>query len=967
MIRKEALTVSRETFAAARKDILTDAEDTLRPHIKEALTRVGLGSWEQQIVQAALDVFDLTARENTDGGSQSLDDLRDMFAMELGETLEKTAKTGTAEKQLETLTRWVAKMAHNAAMEAATSSDPDGNVGLEWVAMGDGDVRESHREADGQQVPTGSPFTVDDVELMYPGQPKGDPSVWLNCRCVARPTMLGELAADTVAATVSRETLAAGIKAAYPEATNPELYSTDVSRETPPDKEAPMEDNSGPSTSTVIVALPEASDPLTAASSEEPSAHCTLLWFGDAAALDELALKEAIQQFIDHGQVTPVTDTVSGRATLGKDKADVVLLDAPNLLAIRSGLLEQNTLLQANESVDQHPTWLPHVTLGYPETPANESLVDEPGTPVTFDRLALWHGESRTEFVLGASAPESPTVDDGAAALAALGTLVASAGVDVSRETEDEEPETDWDEEMQSLDGAEEFAEVPWYGVLTVEGVTTGDGRKFAEGSLTHRPLPMPLKFMWEDDEGHKGSYPIARIDRIFRDGNLIKAEGVFDTSEQAYEGVRLLANDIMRGVSVDLDSASLVQGGAEGDVMEFATGRISSATICSIPAFAEAFVAIGTWADAGGDVSRETSEEIEESTTAPTPPSDAKRTAPTPKEAVASDVSRETFDIVPPKTMDGPGWVTDPKPTHKITSYWVDGRGAAKIGWGVPGDFNRCRAQLGKYVQNPAWLAGLCANLHYRALGAWPGKAGAVTTEMNVPIGPAASLVASAAPESISADFFRNPELDGPTPVTRGENGHIFGHLAEWGTCHIAYEVCTTVPPSSTNYAYFLTGQVFTDVGSVAVGQLTVGGGHADPKLGVRAAMAHYDNVSSAVADVTVGEDAYGVWFSGRIRPWATERQIHELFAAGPSGDWRGVRSRGRDSMELVAAHAVNVQGFPVARTRFAIEGGRQLSLIAAGMPDRDKFAEASELLAEIRAAEFSMLTTTLTTLEGK
>lgn len=241
-------------------------------------------------------------------------------------------------------------------------------------------------------------------------------------------------------------------------------------------------------------------------------------------------------------------------------------------------------------------------------------------------------------------------------------------------------------------------------------------------------------------------------------------------------------------------------------------------------------------------------------------------------------------------------------------------------------------------------------------------------TGEMvEIPDWAAVSLVASAAPDVISADYFRNPELDGPTPVTRGADGHIFGHLAEWGTCHIAYEVCTTVPPSSTEYAYFLTGQVFTDVGPVAVGQLTVGGGHADPKLGVRAAMAHYDNVSAAVADVTVGEDAYGVWFSGRVRPWATERQIHELFAAGPSGDWRGVRSRGRDSMELVAAHAVNVQGFPVARTRFAIEGGRQVSLIAAGMPDKNKLAEANELLAEIRAAEFSMLTTTLTTLEGK
>lgn len=928
MIRQETLAVSRETFAAGRQDILTDAEDTLRPHIKEALTRVGLGSWEQQIVAAALGVFDLTARENTEGGSQSLDDLRDMFAQELGETLEKTTKTDTAEKQLNTLTRWVAMMAHNAAMEAATSSDPDGNVGLEWVAMGDGDVRDSHRAADGQQVPTGSPFTVDDVELMYPGQPKGDPSVWLNCRCVARPTMLGEMAAQTVAASVSRETLAAGIKAAYPEATNPELYSTDVSRETfagapglkkdgtppvckfctepstgyvlhsegmayvpfcathegeakaaasestpggPPDpgnidrvaayalteadvsretetKENPMEDNSGPSTSSVIVALPEAADPLSTASSEKDGAHCTLLWFGDAAALDELALKEAIQQFIDHGQVTPITDTVSGRATLGKDKADVVLLDTPNLLAIRSGLLEQNTLLQANESVDQHPTWLPHVTLGYPSTPAAGEYTAEPGTPVTFDRLALWHGESRTEFPLGGPAPTpekevihpedagftQQMADEVFASLVAAGAAPERIEPDVSRET-------DSDVSRETLR--------PWHGVLAPEGADSGDGRGFAERVLTMRDLPLPLKAQFIDDEGHKGSVVVGRIDVIQRDGGLIRASGVWDDSPDADRAWALIEKKMWRGVSVDLDAAEgeVVEAsdGGQGSVV-FSQGRVCSATLCAIPAFAEAFVRNGTW--------------------------------------------EEFADL--------------PLPT-------------------------------GEMVEIPDWAA--------------------------------VSLVASAAPDVISADYFRNPELDGPTPVTRGADGHIFGHLAEWGTCHIAYEVCTTVPPSSTEYAYFLTGQVFTDVGPVAVGQLTVGGGHADPKLGVRAAMAHYDNVSAAVADVTVGEDAYGVWFSGRVRPWATERQIHELFAAGPSGDWRGVRSRGRDSMELVAAHAVNVQGFPVARTRFAIEGGRQVSLIAAGMPDKNKLAEANELLAEIRAAEFSMLTTTLTTLEGK
>ena len=953
MIRRENLTVSRETFAAERKTILAEAEEALLPHVREALGRIGLGSWEQQIVAAALDIFDLTAGAEVEEGSQSLDDLRDLFAKELGDALEQTKRAADRQKQAEQLSRWIASMAHNAAMEAATSSDPDGNVGLEWVTMSDGKVRESHADANGQQVPTGSAFTVDGVELMYPGQPVGDPSVWFNCRCVARPTMLGELAADTVTATVSRETF------------------TDVSRETETKEESMEEEH----TSSVIVALPAATDPVNDLGPEQ--SHVTLIWLGDAADFDPQPIKDSMGAYAASFSGEPLTDTVSGTAVLGADKANVLLLDAKHLTQIRMGLLDMDAVEDRHDAIEQFPAWIPHLTLSYPADGEQAAPVVPPET-VTFDRIALWHGGEQIEFKLGATGPTpekevihpedegftQQTADAAFAALEALGSLVASAGIDdVSRETDDVEEETDWDEEMQSLDGAEEFAEVPWYGVLTVEGVTTGDGRQFALESLTHRPLPLPLKFMWEDADGHTGSYPIGRIDRIWRDGDLIKGEGVFDTSEQGYETVRLLANDIMRGVSVDLDSASLVQGEDTG-VMVFDAGRISSATICAIPAFAEAFVAIGTWADvAPGEV-------VEEGVGAPTP-----NTPPVPENAVASDVSRETasdvsretFDIVPPKTMDGPGWVTDPKPTHRITSYWVDGRGAAKIRWGVPGDFNRCRAQLGKYVQNPAWLAGLCANLHYRALGVWPGKAAGATTEMNQPIGPAVSLVASAAPEAISADFFRNPELDGPTPVTRGQDGHIFGHLAEWGTCHIGYEQCTTAPPSMTNYAYFLTGQVFTDAGPVAVGQLTVGGGHANGKLGVRAAIAHYDNVGTAVADIAVGEDAFGIWFSGRIRPWATERQIHELFAAGPSGDWRPVRSRGRDSMELVAAHAVNVQGFPVARTRFTVENGRQLSLVAAGMPDRNKFAEASELLAEIRAAEFSMLDKTLTTLEGK
>lgn len=60
---------------------------------------------------------------------------------------------------------------------------------------------------------------------------------------------------------------------------------------------------------------------------------------------------------------------------------------------------------------------------------------------------------------------------------------------------------------------------------------------------------------------------------------------------------------------------------------------------------------------------------------------------------------------------------------TERLMRYWAEGEGATKIQWGVPGDFNRCRIQLGKYVHGHQ-LDGLCANLHHRATGAWPAHA---------------------------------------------------------------------------------------------------------------------------------------------------------------------------------------------------------------------------------------------------
>jgi hypothetical protein len=52
----------------------------------------------------------------------------------------------------------------------------------------------------------------------------------------------------------------------------------------------------------------------------------------------------------------------------------------------------------------------------------------------------------------------------------------------------------------------------------------------------------------------------------------------------------------------------------------------------------------------------------------------------------------------------------------RKLWDYWLHGAGAAKIGWGTPGDYNRAVALLSKYT--PTGAHGLAAELHQAATG---------------------------------------------------------------------------------------------------------------------------------------------------------------------------------------------------------------------------------------------------------
>lgn len=184
-------------------------------------------------------------------------------------------------------------------------------------------------------------------------------------------------------------------------------------------------------------------------------------------------------------------------------------------------------------------------------------------------------------------------------------------------------------------------------------------------------------------------------------------------------------------------------------------------------------------------------------------------------------------------------------------------------------------------------------------------------------------ALVASAGPVKPSRSWFENPQLKELTPWTVTKEGRVFGHLADWDGCHIGFQgVC--VPPfrSAYNYEYFNCQEIETAEGDlVAVGKVMfsrTGKGHAptDPDMSYKDVQNYYDKATNVGAFVTAGADRFGTWIAGTLRSDLDDLEVQHMRTHGPSGDWRPIHPTDMHG-ELIAALAVPVQGFPIARRR--------------------------------------------------
>lgn len=148
----------------------------------------------------------------------------------------------------------------------------------------------------------------------------------------------------------------------------------------------------------VVVAIPSDDDRTWKISSEKVP-HMTLLYLGspewDGNQLADVAsyVQHAANTFHGFGM------SVDRRGMLGPQNADVLFFEknswgTKELEKFRANLRANDAIDKAYLSVEQYPTWTPHLTLGYPETPANKDDRDHGIGWVSFDKIALWVEDS---------------------------------------------------------------------------------------------------------------------------------------------------------------------------------------------------------------------------------------------------------------------------------------------------------------------------------------------------------------------------------------------------------------------------------------------------------------------------------------------------------------------------------------------------------------------------------------------
>lgn len=502
---------------------------------------------------------------------------------------------------------------------------------------------------------------------------------------------------------------------------------------------------------------------------------------------------------------------------------------------------------------------------------------------------------------------------------------------------------------------------VPWAGVLTVEGRESGDGRLFNIGALDWAPTDT-LKLMYQPANygGHKDSIVVGRIDRVWRNGNMICGSGVVDL-DATYEGYnvgrevyRLMSERFMNGVSVDVDKVNNAdvkllyavdaKPGDQPRMTVFDRGRIRGATLVAFPAFVEACIYP---IEEGEDVMTASTNMLDELLTAVA--------APEPEDCgcTLTAAARGGFGKMPIdqtrswdkgaalKALDD--WAGDDMAKYARAFLYKDSngdpqlKGSYKFPIAMPID--------GKLTIIAAAVRNAAARLSGSDIPA-ADKASIKATldglmeRIHGQEAMTAAVHTITIPDIPPAHWFSEPtdvEMKGALTIT--DEGRVYGRLAPAGVTHRSVN---RQVPRNVDYSRFMGAETLVasddgTVGRVVTGPITFNCGHADTDPRVYGTLEnrkrHYDNSCSVFADIAVGEDKDGnVWVAGAVKPFATGEQIQQAMSCRLSGDWQPHADK-PGTTEFVAALLVPVPGFAAARQEASVTFSEG-ALVASAIP---------------------------------
>lgn len=196
------------------------------------------------------------------------------------------------------------------------------------------------------------------------------------------------------------------------------------------------------------------------------------------------------------------------------------------------------------------------------------------------------------------------------------------------------------------------------------------------------------------------------------------------------------------------------------------------------------------------------------------------------------------------------------------------------------------------------------------------------------------AAEVAARVPEEPPREWFTDPGLGRACKIRVSDEGRVFGYVAAWGTEHAGLPGVHPPRNRDKSYAKFHRHPVRVSDGTVIMTGPLATGGHtsADIAMAIETVQAHYDDPRYVVADVVCGEDQWGIWVSGALRPGVSPFQVMLADRYSFSGDWR--------YGELLAACSVSVPGFHLDAAEEI--GALTAAAAGAGLHDLPVVAEA-------------------------